>query len=216
MNAEGRLRQQHARALLDSLHPAHCGDLPEPLLQQARQSGLGRRYLARTALRHAPSVFAPNHERWQLWQNAEPWLQWTQQRLHAFTLTLGGIALAPALRMIVERNAVLFVRSALGAENWRRAQSVDPWQGPAPEAVRHRGEALLQCCGRDALALAAEIHERGKIEFIGHAERRDENLAARLALAYASPPARPCSEACWLPASTVPMLLSMHDAEVST
>lgn len=216
MNVEYSLRQQHARALLDGLHPMHCGDLPEPLLQRAQYSQMGRRHLARAAVRRAPDVFAPDHERWQQWQVDEPWLRWPQARLQAFTQKLGVIALGPALRMIVERSAVLFVRSALGTENWRCAQSVNVWPEPAPEAIRNMGEAVLQRCGRDAHALSAAVHERGKIEFIGHAERRHESLAARLALSYAAAPTGSCRSDCWLPVSAVPMLLaeqSVLDAE---
>lgn len=219
MNVEYSLRQQHARAVLDGLHPVHCGDLPEPLLSRAQHSRMGRRHLARAALRCAPDVFAPDYERWQRWLDDEPWLQWPQSRLQTFAQKLGAIALGPALRMIVERTTVLSIRSALGTENWRCAQSVNPWPESAPEAIRHMGEAVLQRCGSDAHALRAAVHERGKVEFIGHAERRHESLAARLALAYAVVPAGSCKGECWLPASTVPMLLaeqSLLDAEAST
>lgn len=189
------------------MHPVHCGDFPEPLLEKARHSVAGRRHLARAALRAMPDVFAPDHERWQSWYADEPWLQWPQTRLQAFTLELGAIALGPALRMLVERNAVLFARNALGMETWRRALDVNPWPGPSPEAIRRMGEAVLQRCGNDAHAWKDEVCQRGKIEFIGHAERRHEILAARLALAYAQTPARPCKTDCWLPASAVPALL---------
>ena len=212
MNVEVSLRQQQARTMLDAVHPAHCGDFPEPLLQRARQSSLGRRHLVRAALRYAPDVFAPDQERWQPWQDDEPWLQWSQPRLDAFTRELGALALGPALRMTVERSAVLFVRGALGMDIWRRAQSVSPWPGQAPEAIRHMGEAVLQRCGRDAQALSEEVYERGKVEFLGHAERRHEGLAERLALAYAQVPARPCKVDGWLPASAVPALLVEHEA----
>lgn len=218
MSVECSLRQRHARALLDAVHPAYCGDFPEPLLQRARHSPIGRRHLVKAALRYAPAVFAPDHERWQRWQDDEPWLQWPQARLQAFTQELGVLAFGPALRMIVERSAVLFVRNALGVENWRRAQNVNPWPGQAPEAIRHMGAAVLQRCGRDAHALKEEVYARGKVEFLGHAERRDESLAARLTLAYAQVPARPCKTDCWLPATAVPALLVEQetlDAEAS-
>lgn len=219
MTVEYSVRQQHARALLDAVHPTRCGDFPEPLLQMARQSPIGRRHLVRAALRSAPDVFVPNHERWQPWQDDEPWLQWPQSRLHAFTQMLGALALGPALRMIVERNAVLFVRNALGIENWRRAQTANPWAGQAPEVVRQMGDAVLQRCGSDPLALNDAIYDRGKIEFLAHAERKHESLAARLALAYAQTPARPCKAENWLPSSAVPALLveqQMLDAEKLT
>lgn len=212
MSVECSVRQQHARALLDAVHPARCGDFPEPLLQQARHSPIGRRHLARIALRKAPDVFAPDHERWQAWQDDEPWLQWPHARLHAFTQELGVIALGPALRMIVERNVVLFMRSTLGLDNWRRAQQANPWPGPAPEAVRQMGNAVLQRCGHQAQALIDAVYERGKIEFLGHAERRHTALAERLALAYAQTPARPCKGDCWLPSSAVPALLVEQQA----
>lgn len=212
MNVESSLRQRHARAMLDGMHPAYCGDFPEPLLHKARHSPVGRRHLARAALRNAPEVFMPDHERWQHWLEDEPWLQWPQARLQAFTQELGAIALGPALRMIVERSAVLFVRGALGVETWRRAQSVNPWPGQSPEAIRRMGEAVLQRCGDDAQALKDEVYERGKVEFIGHAERRHETLATRLVLAYAQVPARPCKVDGWLPASAVPALLVEQEA----
>src|ERR1700744_5051687 len=135
MNAEGSPRQRHAWALLDAVHARHCGDFPEALLQRARQSSVGRRHLARAAVRGVPEVFAPDQERWQRWQQDEPWLQWSQARLQSFTQELGAMALGPALRMIVERSAVLFVRDALGVDNWRRAQTANPWPA-APEAIR--------------------------------------------------------------------------------
>ncbi|GLQ93642.1 hypothetical protein [Dyella acidisoli] len=213
MNVDYSVRQQQARALLDGLHPVRFGDLPEPLLKQALSSNAGRRHLARAAVRYVPGVFAPDHERWQCWQD-EPWLQWPQSRIQAFSQTLGAIALGPALRMIVERNAVLFVRNALGIENWRYAQSANPWpeSESAPEAIRNMGEAVLKRCGSDAHALSTAVLERGKIEFIGYAERRHESLAARLALAYAEVSAGSCKGSCWLPASTVPMLLAEQKA----
>ncbi|GLQ87837.1 hypothetical protein [Dyella flagellata] len=212
MNVECSERQRHARALLDAVHPAHCANVPEPLLQRALQSPVGRRHLARTVLRQAPDVFAPDHERWQAWQDDEPWLQWPQARLYAFTRELGAISLGPALRMLVERNAVLFVRDALGLATWRRAQSAQPWPGSAPEAVRQMGSAVLQRCGRDGQALSDAVHGRGMIEFLGHAERRDERLAARLALAYAQAPLRPCRGDCWLPNAAIPALLVEQQA----
>ena len=204
--------------MLDAVHPAYCGDIPEALLEKARHSPIGRRHLALAALRVAPEVFAPDHERWQAWQDDEPWLQWPQARLQAFALNLGGIALGPALRMLVERSAVLFARNALGLQTWQRALSVNPWPEPSPEAIRRMGEVVLQRCGRDAQALRDEVVRRGQVEFIGHAERQHETLAARLALAYAQAPARPCKTECWLPASTVPALLAeqaARDAEVA-
>jgi len=202
------MRRAQARAALDGLHPSRCAAVPPPLLERARVSALGRRHLARAALRAQPQVFAPDHERWAAWAEEEPWLHWPQPELDAFTRELGAIALGPAVRVTVERGEVLFLREALGLEDWRRAQSADPWRGPAPEAVRNMGRALIQRCERDVAALREAVHERGKIEFLGHAGRRDARLAERLALAYASAPALPCVKEAWLPAATVPALLA--------
>lgn len=171
-------------------------------------SALGRRHLARSALRAQPRVFAPDQERWASWADEEFWLQWSHAELDAFTRELGALALGPAVRVTVERGEVLFLREALGLEHWRRAQSADPWHGPAPEAVRNMGRALIQRCERDASALREAAYERGKIEFLGHAGRRDARLAERLALAYATAPALPCAKEAWLPAATVPALLA--------
>ena len=171
-------------------------------------SALGRRHLARAMLRAEPKVFEPAHERWAAWAADEPWLAWPQPELDAFTRELGAIAFGPAVRVTVERGEVLFLREALGLDGWRRAQSADPWNGPAPEAVRHMGRAVIQRCERDVQALRDAVFERGKIEFLGHAGRRDARLADRLALAYATAPALPCAKESWLPASTVPSLLA--------
>ena len=213
MSAEAATpRQQHARALLDALHPAQFGALPAPLLDAARDSALGRRLLARMALRRAPSVFAPDQERWQNWHiEDEAWLAWPQARLQSFSRTLGAIALGPALRTHVERQAVLFLREVLGAD-WRQAQLATPWPGAAPDTVRQMGIAVLQRCGRDAAMLSAAVHERGLIEFLAHAERRSAELAARLALSYAKIPPTPCSRENWLPPGTVAVLLAAETA----
>lgn len=205
-------RRQQAQALLDGLHANHFDELPPALLESARHSALGRRVLARMALRRVPALFAPDQERWQSWAASESWMHWPQPRLQAFTRTLGVLSLGPALRVIVERQAVLFVRDVLGADAWRQAQLALAWKGNPPEAIRQMGATLLHRCGRDAQALLAAIDERGRIEFIGHAERRDAELAARLVLAYAQAPARPCSKATWLPLSTVADLLAAEAA----
>jgi hypothetical protein len=205
-------RRQHARALLDGLYAGHFGELPAALLEPARTSVLGRRMLARPALRRVPALFAPDHERWQSWDASESWLRWPQSRLQSFTRTLGVLSLGPALRVIVERQAVLFVRNVLGQDAWRQAQLALAWKGNPPEAIRQMGSALLHRCGRDAEALMTAIDERGRIEFVGHAERRHPELAMRLALAYAEPPSRPCSSATWLPLSTVADLLAAEAA----
>ncbi|MFC4763265.1 hypothetical protein [Dyella koreensis] len=216
MNAERAMRRQHAQALLDGLHSERCVGVPADLLEHARCSALGRRHLARAALRAAPAVFAPDHERWQAWSEAEDWLHWPHATLETFTRELGAIAFGPALRVAVERSEVLFLREAFGLDAWRRAQAADPWRGAAPEAVRHMGRAVMQRCERDAQALRDAVFERGKIEFLGHAGRNDARLAERLALAYASAPALPCIKECWLPAGTVAGLLVSSRASDET
>jgi len=214
VSADRAIRRQHAQALLDGLHPRHRGDWPAALAERARYSVLGRRHLARSAMQSVPTVWAPDQERWQTWHEQEPWLLWPHARVAAFTRELGAIALGPALRLLVERDAVLFVRETLGMDHWRRSQSVNPWREQAPEAVRHMGQAVLQRCERDAAALSAAIDERGSIEFLGHAERAGPALAERLAGAYAIPPPSPCSKECWLPPHAVAALLrerAAHD-----
>jgi hypothetical protein len=206
------VRRQQARALLDGLHAGHFGELPDALLESARTSELGRRVLARMALRRVPGLFAPNHERWHAWSASETWMHWPPSRLQSFTRTLGVLSLGPALRVIVERQAVLFVRDVLGLDAWRQAQQALAWKGNPPEAIRQMGAALLHRCGRDADALMSAIDERGRIEFVGHAERRDPELATRLSLAFAQSPSRPCSRETWLPLSTVSDLLAAEAA----
>lgn len=202
------MRRQHAQAALDGLHASRWPGMPGTLLERSRASALGRRHLARAMLRAQPQVFDPEHGRWEGWIADEPWLAWRQPDIDAFTRELGAIAFGPAVRVTVERGEVLFLREALGLEAWRRAQSADPWGGPAPEAVRHMGRAAIQRSARDAQALRDAVYERGKIEFLGHAGRRDAKLAERLALAYATAPALPCAKESWLPAAAVPALLA--------
>jgi hypothetical protein len=206
------VRRQQAQALLDGLHAGHFGELPQALHDQARHTALGRRVLARMALRRVPALFAPDQERWQTWDASESWMHWPPSRLQSFTRTLGVLSLGPALRVIVERQAVLFVREVLGADAWRQAQLALAWKGNPPEAIRQMGAALLHRCGRDAQALLDAVDERGRIEFIGHAERRHAELATRLVLVYAQAPSRPCSRETWLPLSTVADLLAAEAA----
>lgn len=206
------MRQCHAQALLDGLHPQHCGDYPTTLLERARYSALGRRHLTRAALARAPDLFAPDQERWQAWQESQPWLLWPQSQLVGFTRELGALSLAPALRVVLERNAVLFLREAIGGELWRLVQIADPWRGRSSETIRLMGNALLQRCGKNAESLRSALFERGKIEFLGHAERTDAALAARLGQAYAAIPAEPCARECWLPADAVAQRLAQHVA----
>ncbi len=213
MTAErAMLRQRHARAVLDGLHPAHFGAIPGALLESARHSPTGRRMLARVAMRRADALFAPDQERWEPWRGSEIWLDWPQPRLYAFTRALGAIALGPAMRMTVERDTVLFLRQVLGLEIWREAQQATPWQGAAPDAVRQMGSSVLRRCGSDADAFAAALLERGQIEFLGHAERCDEDLAARLALSYAQLPAAPYGKEGWLPPGAVAARLAAEAA----
>lgn len=215
MNAEQAavsVRQLQAKALLDGMHAMQFGILPTPLLAAARSSVLGRRMLARNLSRRLPALFAPDHERWQSWQNSEGWLQWPPSRLESFTRVLGAMALGPALRMIVERRTVLFVRDVIGQDHWRQAQLAAPWQGSPPEAIRLMGATILRRCGTDAVALNEALFERGQVEFIGHAERRHPELAARLALGYAKAPETPCSKETWLPFHAVAELLATEAA----
>lgn len=202
------MHRLHAQAALDGLHPSRWPGVPATLLERSRHSGLGRRHLARAMLREQPRVFGPDSGRWDDWVAQEPWLAWPQPEIDTFTRELGAIAFGPAVRVTVERGEVLFLREALGLDAWRRAQAADPWGGPAPEAVRHMGRAAIQRCGRDAQSLRDAVYERGKIEFLGHAGRRDVRLAERLALAYATAPTLPCAKESWLPATAVPALLA--------
>lgn len=212
MNASRSPRQQHAQAVLDSLHPAHFAGVPSALLEQARRSRLGRRHLLRTALADAAPVLAPDQERWQSWEDSQPWLRWTQAQLRAFTFELGAMALAPAMRVLIQRSEVLFLRDALGADTWHRVQHTVVW-ARAPEAVQHMGSALLRRCRHDAAAVRDAVFERGKIEFLGHVERSGAMLAERLRLAYAQAPTS-CLKECWLPTGVLSALLAEQAEQI--
>lgn len=188
-----------AAAALDVVHPAHFAGIPRGLCERALRSRCGRRRLAGMAHRIAPDVFAPGGVDWNAWLPTHPWLRWSRPQIEWATRLLGVFALAPALRVTLERKRVLLLRAAVGADAWRAMQAFDPWKGTPPEAVRHMGAARLRRCGDDEAAIRDATMERGIIEFVGHVERADATLAQRLRLAYARdiPPA--CSPERWLP-----------------
>lgn len=154
----------------------------------------------------------PGQARWDAWVPSAPWLVWSRETLCDFTHVLGVVALGPALRVILQRDRVLFLREATGSEAWRVMQAHDPWHRAPPETVRHLGCALLRRCGGDGDALQTALFRRGLIEFTGHAERADELLAARLRLSFVEQLPGQCGKECWLPAEAVDQLLSEQHA----
>lgn len=212
MQPDRTTRRHHAQALLEGLHPRYYGEWSADLAERAMQSPIGRRQLARAALKRVPSLWTPDQERWQAWLAQEPWLAWPQARVEAFARELGVLSLGPALRLAVEREVVLFLRQCLGVDALRQAQAHDPWKGKPPEAIRHMGQAVLQRGGRDVEALDASVLSRGIVEFLAHAERSGPVLAARLSCAFASVPPGPCTKESWLPTGTVAALLQERAA----
>lgn len=196
-----------AAMALDAMHPTRFAGVPAALSQRALRSRQGRRQLFGMALRVSPHVFTAEREPWQTLAKTHAWLHWAQCRMQTCARCLGAIALGPALKVILERDAVLFLRDAVGQEAWRVMQQSDPWQGPAPDTVRRLGAALIADCGRDAAAVAAAVSRRGATELVGHAERESALLAERMRLAFPSGLPSACTGECWLPAEAVAPLL---------
>lgn len=208
VTAEGATAAAPALRTLDVVHPAHFAGMPHVLVQRGLQSRHGRRLLYRRACRLDPEVFQPRSDGWDDWVPAAPWLAWPRGRLEHFARLLGVTAVGPALRIILQRDKVLFLRRVAGEEAWRLMQAHDPWDGPAPETVRHLGSALLRRAGTDAAALADAFVRRGTIEFVGHADRTAPLLARRLRLAFAGDVDASCARECWLPAPAVDRLVA--------
>lgn len=196
-----------ATLALDAMHPTRFAGLPAALSQRALRSRLGRRQLFALALQASPRVFTAEREPWQAWAGSHPWLRWTQCQMQTCARSLGAIALGPALKVVLERDAVLFLRGAVGNDAWRVMQQANPWHGPAPDTVRSLGAAVIRDCGTDAAAVAAAVSRRGAVELIGHAERESALLAERARLAYAPGLPDACARECWLPVGAVAPLL---------
>lgn len=196
-----------AAMALDAMHPTRFAGVPATLSQRALHSRQGRRRLFGMAQQVSPQVFTAEREPWQAWAGSHPWLHWTQCRMQTCARCLGAIALGPALKVILERDVVLFLRGAVGNDAWRVMQQADPWHGPAPDGVRRRGAAVIRACGNDAAAVAAAVSRRGAMELVGHAERESALLAERARLAYASDLPSACASECWLPTEAVAPLL---------
>jgi len=195
---------------LDVTHPATFAGVPATLSRRALQTRLGRRHLFKLALPSHPRVFNATRESWQARVADHPWLCWTQPELQTAAHVLGAIALGPALKMVLERDAVLFLRGAVGSDAWRIMQQADPWHGPAPESVRRQGATALQAAGNDATAVTATVRRRGAVELVGHAGRDTALLGERMRLAYAMTLPSECAAQCWLPSEAV---VSLIDAQ---
>lgn len=212
VNAESGTVQAPVARVLDTLHPARFADLPATLVGQALGCRSGRRFLYRRASLAAPDVFVPERACWSHWLAGSPWLAWPRGELAGFAHVLGVVAMAPALRVILQRDKVLFLRRVAGESPWRVMQRQDPWDGAPPEAVRHLGSALLRRCGDEEDVLRSALLRRGAIEFIGHAERTDALLASRLRLSFVGALPEACAGECWLPTQAVDGLLQEYDA----
>lgn len=194
--------------MLDVVHPARFAGMPPALTARALASRRGRRFLYARARRLAPDVFRPDADTWNVWLSSAPWLAWPRTQLHAFAHVLGVVALGPVLRVVLQRDRVLFLRRVAGDEVWHTMQTHDAWDGSPPESVRHMGAALLRRCGEDASSLRDAIHRRGSIEFIGHAERDNALLAQRLRMSFMDAPPEADDRQCWLSSRVVGTLLS--------
>jgi len=110
-----------ARAL-DEADAGWFGSLAPIIVERARHSRLGRRILSRRlAAQGAPVLFGTLPRSTPQAIAVSPWAAWPGERIRAIAWDLGAIALAPALRAVVRREAVLRVRAVLGEARYALA-----------------------------------------------------------------------------------------------
>jgi hypothetical protein len=185
-------------ATLDEADAGWFGVAP-PLVDRARASRLGRRMLARRLASHgAPVLFGTLPRSTPQSIAVSMWALWPSQRLRAIAWDLGAIALGPALRAVVRREAVLRVRSVLGEERYALALASAPNVATAADR-EHR--VLSKSLASDE-TLGAAVRRLGFGEFLAFARALHPACAERVLVGEA-PGSVPETKLAWLDASRV-------------
>jgi len=180
------------------------------LLQQARDSALGRRMLARWLMRDVgigAELLAPRPDG----AIAAAVLRWPRARLAMLLRDIGALALAPAIRAEVRREPVRQLRRALG-NSYLLALDKQVWDGKVPVSTAATlrtglGAALV---GAQDAALHDLLDRQGRGELQAWATQRDPALAEWVLLQY---PRETAAEA-HLPQQQVQFLHDHHLARV--
>ncbi len=183
------------------------GDSPDPaLVRRARASALGERILARWLMQgHAAALLAPQPQR----EIAAAAVRWPRARLAPLLRDLGVLAMAPAIRAEVGRDAVRRLKQLLG-NSYLLALDRTVWDGRvAAETLMYLGAELataLKSDAADGAAVYALLERHGRAELRAWAAEQDPALGEWITLLQA-----PEAEvATVLPAKQVQLLHEHH------
>lgn len=197
-------------------YAAGDGDAPDPaLLRRARGSALGERILARWLLQgHAAALLAPQPQR----DIGAAAVRWPRAKLRPFLRDLGVLAMAPAIRAEIGRDAVRRLKQQLG-NSYLLALDRTVWDARVPaETMLQLGAELAAALRADAAgdaadagsggALQAMLKRHGRAELSAWSPAHDAALGEWSMLLHPPEPALPTV----LPAAQVQMLHDHHFA----
>jgi hypothetical protein len=151
-------------ATLNRVHPSWFRNIEPQLILAARRDALGRRWLANQLSSSSPALFSLT-----VWRSdaadrlrATAWLAQPLEDPMECALELGGMALAAALRTVVNRDGVMKLRLALGAARYDRIlQSNVVATGSMERPVWTSGEVE---------SITDHVARRGAMELAGYAD----------------------------------------------
>ena len=151
-------------ATLDRVHPSWFRNIEPQLIVAARRDALGRRWLANHLANSSPALFSLT-----VWRSdavarlgASTWLSQPLQEPMECALELGAVALAAAIRTVVNRDGVMRLRLALGASRYDRVLQSNVV--PADSSERP-----VWTSG-DVESITDHVARRGAMELAGYAE----------------------------------------------
>ena len=166
-----------------------AGAIDGDLLQQACNSVLGRRMLARWLMHDiGGELFAPRPDG----AVSATVLRWPRPRLVALSRDLGALAFAPAIRAEVRREPVRQLKRALG-NSYLLALDKQVWDGNGkPELAALLQAELVEAlpASQDDAVLHDLLDRHGRSELHAWAVQHDPALAEWLALQYPREPRR--------------------------
>ena len=167
---------------LDEADAGWFGTLAPVVVERARRSRLGRRLLSRRLAAHgAPVLFGTLPRSTPQSIAVSTWAAWPSLRLREIACDLGAIALAPALRAVVRREAVLRVRAVLGEPRYALALAS---AGHVDGGSDREHRVLAKSLASDA-ALATAVRRLGFSEFLAFARAVHPACAERLLIGEA-------------------------------
>lgn len=207
------------RALLAEVDPGWLDDagvaMDPSLVEQARDSALGRRMLAGwLAAGPAISLLGPDPSR----DPDAVRSRWRRTRVEALCRDLGILAHAPAIRAEVRREPVRRLKAALG-NSYLLALDQSVWDGKLPpdrlqEAnTDFRGALDAALAANDVEPLYVAFDRQGRAELQAWARRRDPALADWCRLLH--PPGAVDETRARLPEKPVLRVYTHHEARAA-